>query len=81
MPHLIHKSLYGDDLEAAEQLRVDLCVRCGLCSYVCPSKIELAGEFITAQDALAAEHAQAQAEAQAKAEAEAQAQAQQECQA
>ncbi len=78
MPHLIHKSLYVDDLEAADQLRVDLCVRCGLCSYVCPSKLELAGEFITAQDAIAAEHAEAAAEAQAKAEAEAKAQAQQE---
>ena len=63
-PHLIHKSLYHqDDLEAAEQLRVDLCVRCGLCSFVCPSKIELTEQFISAQDALAVEHAQAAAQA------------------
>ncbi len=73
MPHLIHKSLYQDDLEAAEQLRVDLCVRCGLCSFVCPSKIELTAQFISAQEALAVEHAQAAAEAQAQAEADAQA--------
>jgi Na+-translocating ferredoxin:NAD+ oxidoreductase RnfC subunit len=45
MPHLIHKYLYRDLLEEVEQARVDLCVQCGLCSYVCPSKIELAREF------------------------------------
>lgn len=52
-PHLIHKSLFQDDLEQAEKLRLDLCVECGLCSYVCPSKLELLDEFRTAKESLA----------------------------
>ena len=35
MPHLIHKYLYRDLIEEADQARVDLCVECGLCSFVC----------------------------------------------
>jgi Na+-transporting NADH:ubiquinone oxidoreductase subunit A len=49
MPHLIHKLLYHDDLEEAEQARVDLCVGCGMCSYVCTSKIELRKEILDGQ--------------------------------
>jgi Na+-translocating ferredoxin:NAD+ oxidoreductase RnfC subunit len=49
MPHLIHKYLYSDLLEEADQARIDLCVRCGLCSFVCPSKIELTQQFTDAQ--------------------------------
>lgn len=57
MPHLIHKSLYQDEIEEAERLGVKLCVRCGLCSYVCPSKIELRSQFIEALEAIGAEMA------------------------
>jgi len=46
MPHLIHKLLYQDELEEAEEARIDLCVECGLCSFVCPSKIDLRRELI-----------------------------------
>jgi Na(+)-translocating NADH:ubiquinone oxidoreductase A subunit len=46
MPHLIHKCLYRDDLEEAERAGIDLCVDCGLCTYVCPSKIELRSQLI-----------------------------------
>ncbi|MBI9017920.1 MAG: 4Fe-4S dicluster domain-containing protein [Phycisphaerae bacterium] len=49
-PFLLHKYLYADMIEQVEKARVDLCVECGLCSYVCPSKIELAGEFIKAKE-------------------------------
>ena len=28
---------------------MDLCVECGLCAYVCPSKIDLTGQFIEAK--------------------------------
>ena len=52
MPYLIHKILYGGELEDAEQARVDLCVGCGMCSFVCPSKIDLRGEFVAAQEAI-----------------------------
>jgi Na+-translocating ferredoxin:NAD+ oxidoreductase RnfC subunit len=52
MPHLIHKYLYRDLIEEANQARVDLCVECGLCSFVCPSKIELGKQFIEAKCAI-----------------------------
>jgi len=52
MPHLIHKYLYQDMIEQAEQVRLDLCVGCGLCSFVCPSKIELRDQFVQAQQML-----------------------------
>ena len=50
MPHLIHKCLYQDQLESAEEARIDLCIGCGLCSYVCPSKIDLRRQFLDAQE-------------------------------
>ena len=50
MPHLIHKYLYRELVEEAEQARLDLCVQCGLCSFVCPSKIDLTNQFIEAKD-------------------------------
>jgi Na+-transporting NADH:ubiquinone oxidoreductase subunit A len=49
MPHLIHKLLYQDALEEAEHAGTALCVGCGLCSYVCPSKIELRRQFLDAR--------------------------------
>lgn len=75
LPYLIHKYLYADQIEEAEQARIDLCVRCGLCSFVCPSKLELMTEFADAQDLIEREKAEALAEAKAKAEAEAKAKA------
>ena len=30
-----------DNKEKAEELKLDKCINCGLCSYVCPSKIEI----------------------------------------
>ena len=52
MPHLIHKYIYGDQIEDVIRARVDLCVQCGLCSFICTSKIELREEFaqIVGQD-------------------------------
>jgi len=55
MPYLIHKYLYADLLEEAEEARVDLCVECGLCSYVCPSKIDLRTQLVEAKDLIAKE--------------------------
>jgi Na+-translocating ferredoxin:NAD+ oxidoreductase RnfC subunit len=65
-PHLIHKYLYEESLEEAEAARIDLCVECGLCSYVCPSKIELLEQFLAAKQAIREELA-AEAEEQAEA--------------
>ena len=42
--------MYADQLEQVEHAGLDLCVDCGLCSYVCPSKIELLGEIINARE-------------------------------
>jgi Na+-transporting NADH:ubiquinone oxidoreductase subunit A len=42
MPSFIMKALHGDDIEEALQLGVLDCCQCGLCSFTCPSKIELA---------------------------------------
>jgi len=49
MPYLLHKYLYGGLIEEVELGRVDLCVECGLCSFVCPSKIDLTSQFIEAK--------------------------------
>jgi len=65
MPNVIHKCLFGDELEKAQQLRTDLCVECGLCSYVCPSKIDLADELARAKLQIAAELGPAQQEDEA----------------
>ncbi len=50
MPHFIHKLLYQNELEEVEKHRIDLCVGCGLCSFVCPSKLELGKQFSDAHD-------------------------------
>ncbi len=54
-PHLIHKTLYQDDIEGAEAARIDLCIECGLCAYVCPSKLELLQQFRDAKKTIAEE--------------------------
>jgi Na+-translocating ferredoxin:NAD+ oxidoreductase RnfC subunit len=55
MPYLIHKYLYKDLLEEVERARVDLCIECGLCSFVCPSKIELLKQFVNAKERIESE--------------------------
>jgi len=30
-----------DNKGKANELKIDKCIECGLCSYVCPSKIEV----------------------------------------
>ena len=58
MPHVIHKYLYRDMIEEVDQALVDLCIECGLCSYVCP-KIDLREQFITAKALLKQEREEA----------------------
>ena len=66
MPDFLHKILYTKDLDKAEVSGLQKCVRCGLCSYICVSKIDLTEEFIKAQDQIAAEHAEHAAHEAAK---------------
>ncbi len=40
-PNFIMKALFSDDIEDALSYGLLDCCRCGLCSYTCPSKIEL----------------------------------------
>lgn len=40
-PNFIMKALHSDDIEDALQYGLLDCTRCGLCSFACPSKIEL----------------------------------------
>jgi Na+-transporting NADH:ubiquinone oxidoreductase subunit A len=42
MPNFIMKALHSDEIESALAYGLLDCCRCGLCSYTCPSKIELA---------------------------------------
>ena len=42
LPYPLARYLRKGELERAEAADVDLCVGCGLCTYVCPSKIDLA---------------------------------------
>ncbi len=55
MPHMTYKAILAGEVE--EYLAHGLldCVNCGLCSYVCPSKIELTQTFIDAKTVYAKE--------------------------
>jgi electron transport complex protein RnfC len=51
--------IYQDDIDQVEGSRIDLCIECGLCSFVCPSKLELVHQFQKAKQAIAIEKAAA----------------------
>lgn len=40
-PIIIKETLEADNLNELKALRPNLCIECGLCSYICPSRIEL----------------------------------------
>jgi Na+-transporting NADH:ubiquinone oxidoreductase subunit A len=58
MPLMAYKALLADEIEEALAHGLLDCVECGLCSYVCPSKIELTQTFIAAKAAYAKERAE-----------------------
>jgi len=41
IPHILHKYSSADLTDEADHLHIFDCIECGLCSYVCPSKIPL----------------------------------------
>jgi len=49
MPHMAYKAVLADEVEEYLEHGLLDCVNCGLCSYVCPSKIELTRTFIDAK--------------------------------
>ncbi len=51
MPAFIMKALHADELEEALALGLMDCCKCGLCSFTCPSKIELTRILSDAMDA------------------------------
>ncbi|HUX39260.1 MAG TPA: 4Fe-4S dicluster domain-containing protein [Rectinemataceae bacterium] len=52
IPSAIHKANYADDFDSIEKLMPMLCVECGLCSYVCTSKIDLFKEILDVKENL-----------------------------
>ena len=46
LPQFLAKSLYNNDIEGALELGLLDCAECGLCSHICPSKIELTAIFL-----------------------------------
>jgi Na+-transporting NADH:ubiquinone oxidoreductase subunit A len=51
MPSFIMKAVLSDDIEDALAYGILDCCRCGLCSYTCPSKIELTQILSQSMDA------------------------------
>jgi Na+-transporting NADH:ubiquinone oxidoreductase subunit A len=49
LPQAIHRFLFSESFDDAEELGLNRCVDCGLCTYVCPSKLDLSTEFAEAK--------------------------------
>lgn len=49
-PLNLHKALLLGDQSWAWQEGLGFCIECGVCSYVCPSRVPLAGEFQDAKE-------------------------------
>ena len=58
LPHMAYKAIWADEIEEALEHGLLDCVECGLCSYACPSKIELSQTFMAAKAAYAKEQAE-----------------------
>lgn len=65
LPQVLHRYLYRDAVDQVEAAGLKRCLLCGLCTFVCPSKIELQRQFADTKERLRKEH-EAQAEAEAK---------------
>ena len=55
MPQILHRYLYRERLDEAQSLGLDKCIGCNLCTFVCPSKIELKLQFDVAIQKLKSE--------------------------
>ncbi len=52
MPQVLHRYLFREAYDEAVKAGLDICVDCSLCTYLCPSKIELAEQFAEAKEQL-----------------------------
>jgi len=53
IPHLLHKHVDKDILnKRVAEYKIFDCIECGLCDYVCPSKIEISSDIIKGKDGL-----------------------------
>jgi Na+-transporting NADH:ubiquinone oxidoreductase subunit A len=57
LPQFIYKSILAEEVETYLAHGLLDCVECGLCSYVCPAKIELVAAFKAARAACYRERA------------------------
>jgi Na+-transporting NADH:ubiquinone oxidoreductase subunit A len=60
LPQVLHRYLYADRIDDAERVGLMRCIDCRLCTYVCPSKIELQSEFSDARAQLLQEREEAE---------------------
>lgn len=49
-PLNLHKALIRGDLALAQEEGLGFCIECGICSFVCPSRIPLVSEFQLAKE-------------------------------
>jgi electron transport complex protein RnfC len=49
---LIKEAFEKNKKEKLRQLRADLCIGCGNCTYVCPSRIDLRASVLRAKASL-----------------------------
>lgn len=49
-PLNLHKAIVRNDLDLARADGLDLCIECGICSFVCPSRLSLVSEFRAAKE-------------------------------
>jgi electron transport complex protein RnfC len=50
-PLNLHKALTLGDVSSARDEGLDFCIECGICSFVCPSRVPLAAVFHAAKEA------------------------------
>ncbi|MBT8339873.1 MAG: 4Fe-4S dicluster domain-containing protein [Desulfatitalea sp.] len=58
LPQMVYKAVLAREVEEYLELGLLDCVECGLCTYVCPSKIELRQTFVETKAAYAKEQTQ-----------------------
>jgi Na+-translocating ferredoxin:NAD+ oxidoreductase RnfC subunit len=56
-PYQLSKLIRIEEIEEANQVRLTACIECGLCNYVCPSKILLLEDIRKGKQMLAEEMA------------------------